>query len=372
MCSNYPTIVTMFYDIRKKEQNDKHNTSENSNILDNRQKNKYIELSKKFILTLPYPLIVFIDEDSQEIVDIINEERKNLTEKTQIFQINLENTYYYKHIDRVDELQKQFQIYNADLNHETPLYIILNNNKFFFMEKAVTENPFNSTHFIWCDFGINHVALDYEKIHEWILFVPDKVKQLCINPYIEEPNHKEVFHYVYHHTAGGLFSGSCENILKYCDLFKNTTEKMYRENWYQIDEAIMTIVQRENPELFDLYYGDYQGIISNYLTPVNNIWLIIKGIEKAINHNYKNLAYTMLNYCHSYFYNNLNDSHIYRYICSRLIIDYYSNNGKLHNGVIFVINKKLLEKDEQMISTLINNIEKINYYSNKQLLLLQL
>jgi 3-deoxy-D-manno-octulosonate 8-phosphate phosphatase (KDO 8-P phosphatase) len=55
------------------------------------------------------------------------------------------------------------------------MYIILNNNKFDFIQSAIEVNPYNSSHFIWMDFGINHVALNTEKISEWIHKVPDKI-----------------------------------------------------------------------------------------------------------------------------------------------------------------------------------------------------
>jgi hypothetical protein len=370
---NYPTIVTMFYDIRKLE-----NIDPNAN----RQKNKYFDLSKQFILKLPYPLVIFTDADtdtitdsttdstvSNEFVDMIHSERGKYMDRTQIIKLDLKDTYFYKYLDQIGELQNKFNIYNGDLNHETPLYIILNNNKFFFMETAIEKNPFNSSHFIWCDFGINHVALNYEKIHEWILFVPDKIKQLCINPYLENGSDKEIFHNIYHHMAGGLFSGSSENLLTYATLFKNKVDQIYNEEWYQIDEAIMTIVQRENPDLFDLFYGDYIGIISNYLEPYNSINLILQGVDKALNHNNNKLAYTMLNYCHNYFNNNENASEFYKYIYQRIITDYYNNDAKLKLEVIYLINKKILNNDENLIHLLNNNKHNLDFYSNKNLIL---
>jgi hypothetical protein len=364
MSSNYPTIVTMFYDVRKME---------NSHADDNRQKNKYFELSKQFILKLPYPLIIFMDEDNNsEFLNLIFTERGKYMDKTQIIKIKFQDTFFYKYLDRITELQNHFTIYNGDLKHETPLYIILNNNKFFFMETAINENPFNSSHFIWCDFGINHVAQDYDNIHEWILIVPDKIKQLCINPYIENINDKDMFCNIYHHTAGGLFSGSSENLLTYCDLFKKKVEQIYNENWYQVDEAIMTMVQKENPELFDFYYGDYQGIISNYLSPSHNIILILLSIQKAIEHNKTHLAYHILNYAHIYFYRNINCHEIYKYISQRIIVDYYNNNQKLRPEVIYLINKKLMSNDVNMFGLLNDNKCNLDFYSNRNLLLLSL
>ena len=69
------------------------------------------------------------------------------------------------------------------------------------------------------------------------------------------------FENIYHNCAGGLFSGSKENMLKYIELFKQKTEQIYSEDWYQIDEAVMTMVQRENYDLFDFFYGDEQLLL---------------------------------------------------------------------------------------------------------------
>lgn len=100
----------------------------------------------------------------------------------------------------------------------------MNNNKFDCIDKTIRENPFNSSHLIWMDFGINHVAQNTEYISEWIYKVPDKIKQLCINPFTEDICFKQHFEFIYHNIAGGLFSGSLENMKKYSELFKNKTE----------------------------------------------------------------------------------------------------------------------------------------------------
>ena len=207
-------------------------------------------------------------------------------------------------------------IHNRNYHHESPYYIVLNNNKFHFLEKAIELNYFQSTHFVWLDFGINHVAKDPEIIHNWIFKIPDKIKQMCLNPYLERDNVRDFFQYIYHHTSGGLFSGHIENIKKYIQLFKNKVNQIYSENWYQIDEAIMTMIQRENPDLFEFYYGDYDGIISNYLKPYHNIDLIFRGLFKTVN--FQNYSFTknILDCLECYFEseNNRNDEYFYTYI----------------------------------------------------------
>jgi hypothetical protein len=267
-------------------------------------------------------------------MNLIKNERINLEEKTFIYNKSFEQTYFYKYFDKLYELQKQFKIFNGHLEHETPHYIILNNNKFFFIEKAIDFNPFNSSHFIWMDFGINHVAKNTELINDWFYNVPDKIRQMCINPYTEEEGPKKYFELIHHNTAGGLFSGSSENLLKYSELFKQKTAKIYNDNWYQIDEAVMAIVQRENPELFTLFYGDYQGIISNYL-----------------------------------FEDNPNSELIFCYIDQHIIVDYYNNNRLLLPEIIKLINLKKISNnnsDNRKIHDLIErNMSNIHFYDNK-------
>jgi hypothetical protein len=361
---NYPTIVTMFYDIRKLD---------NTHINDNRQKNKYIELAKQFILLLPYPIIFFIDDEDNETYNIIYNIRNelNLLHFTHIFKFDLKKTYFYKDLLKLEELQTKFFIHNGDLKHETPLYIILTNNKLYFVEKAIELNPFNSSHFIWMDFGINHVAKNTELIHEWFTKVPDKIKQLCINPYIESAEPKKYFENIWHNCAGGLFSGSKKNLLKYVELFKQKTEKIYNENWYQLEEAVMTMVQRENYELFDFYYGDYEGIISNYLKPLHSWWLINTNIDKCLNMNNTKYLYNLLIYLDLFFSfeENQNNENFYKYINSNIICNYYQNDKCLRIEIINLINKKINENDPKMKDLLENNLNNLNFYNNKELII---
>jgi len=280
-----PTIVTAFYDIRKME-NNSYKTYD------------FFSLANEFILTLPYPLIVFIDTNALDHYSHIINKRSsfNLQEKTCIIFESFEKTFFYQYLNTIEKLKKKYIIHNINLSKDTPYYIILNNNKFHFLERAIDINLFNSTHFLWMDFSINHVALNTEKIHDWIFNIPDKIKQLCINPYVENDDPKIFFQFIYHHSAGGLFSGNIVHMKKYISLFKKKVIEMYENEWYQIDEAIMTMIQRENPNLFEFYYGDYQGIISNYLKPFHNLELIMTGFEKTKNFGRHDLASHIENY----------------------------------------------------------------------------
>jgi hypothetical protein len=350
-----PTIVTSFFDIRK-----------NQNELDENVKKKknYLNLANEFILKLPYPIIIYTDDE--EIIEYIIEKRERYLNMTQIIFITLEQTYYYQYINRLYENKNKFQIRNENVQKDTVPYMILNYNKFFFIEKSIENNPFQSTHFIWIDFGINHVAKNTEKIHEWILHIPDKIKQICINPYLENDPHKDFFNLIYHHTAGGLFSGSSGNLLLYSLYFRHKVEQILNEDWYQIDETIMTIIQREHPEIFEFYYGDYEGIISNYDTPIHNINLICRMIDKSVSHLRNDVCYQILDFMIPFYKLKQNQNHhfFYHFLHKHIIINYDFNNKKLLLPIINILNEQIINENQNIINLCQNNHHLLERYSN--------
>jgi hypothetical protein len=223
---------------------------------------------------------------------------------------------------------------------------------------------------MWMDFGINHVAISTDYIHELVTKVPDKIKQLCINPYIENIEPKQYFSNIHHNCAGGLFSGSIENMLKYIDLFKRKTEQIYNEGWYQIDEAVMTMVQRENYDLFDFFYGDYDGIISNYSKPVHSLWLIKQNINKCYTHNNLLYLYNLLVYVEDFYYrnNDLSNDELRIFINGSILCNHIYNNDNLRDVVVKIINHRINDNCPIINDILQTNREKIDLYSNKDLL----
>ena len=173
--------------------------------------------------------------------------------------------------------------------------------------------------------------------------------------------------------SGGLFSGSLENMKKYSELFKRKTEEIYNDNWYQIDEAVMSMVHRDNPDLFDLYYGDYAGIISNYVSPIHNLDLIFRSSQKFLDHNKTKETYHLLQYCSKYFQDNPNSGLVFYYIQQHLIVDFYHNNRNITPRVIDLINLKITSEDnsdrERVNVLLHNNKRNLDLYGNKDLII---
>ena len=337
-----PTIVSMFYDIRAMD----------GDIADyHRKKEQFYSLAKQFILQLNMPLFLCMDADNTELIDMIMKTRaeNGYSDITYLYFEKFEKTYFHQYMESITSAQCNYKIYNGNPRHETPRYITLNNNKFHFMEKAITINPFSSNKFIWLDMGINHVAQKPFTILNWQYNIPDKIRQLCINPYLEDIPPKEIFHNIYHHTAGGLFSGNREYITMYIKLYKAKLKQILDEGWYQIDEAIMTMIQRENPKMFEFYYGDYEGIIANYHKPDLSMNLIMTTIDKTIRFNNIIQTATILKYLIPYFQMDANQysGHFYQFIQYNLIVSRIRNNF-LDDEIKELINKKVQTGDARI------------------------
>jgi hypothetical protein len=361
-----PTIVSCFFDLR---QGVFENRSPNGDEI--KKKQKYFNLAKDFILKLPYPLIFFTNDD--DLISFIEIHRKEYLEKTCICKIAFEDLYFQKYSKEIQENKSFHKIRNECPIKDTIPYIILNYNKFDFLSKAIDINPFQSSHFLWLDFGINHIASNTEEIHKWILEIKDPIRQLCINPYFSfDQNHKSYFTYHYHNMAGGLFSGSIQNILQYKELFEKKIIQILSEKWYQNDEAIMTLVHYENPQLFDLYYGDYQGIVSNYQKPIHNINIIMDMIYKCNRFSKFDFLYHILQYLIPFYQIKENQT---KYVSLyHLFIDNYIQVNSIFNDhididFIYMINQGIYHKQKDIIQLIYKNEQIISSLKNKNLLI---
>ena len=214
--------------------------------------------------------------------------------------------------------------------------------------------------------GINHVAQKPCNILQWMYNIPKHIKQMCINPYLELDTPRDLFHNIFHHTAGGLITGSSENILKYIELYKAKWVAILDEEWYQIDEAVMSIVQRENRDMFLFYYGDYEGIIANYYEPDLSMNLIMEAAEKTMRYNRLDEMYAIMVYLRPYFQMEMNQysGHLYQYIQYNIICNWHCNQKELLDDVIDLIHKKIYSGDWYIRCVLENNKEQLQRYGN--------
>lgn len=334
----YPTLVTAIYNIRKIEGN---NDSQNKNI------DFYINLGEK-IISFNLPMIIFTDSELAPKINEMIKDKKNIKCVVREFA----ESYFMKDFERIKELQKSYHICNINPAKDTPHYIIMNNNKLYFIEEAMKIT--DTKKYMWIDFGLCHVARNPEFINMWIKDIPDKIRQMLITPY-DSRGLPDVDYYrtIYHNIGGGLFGGSKENMIKYIELFKNKYQQILDNGWYQLDEAVMHMVFNENQELFSPSFGDYPNMIHNFLFPYSDT-LLNNHIQLYMNNRIWSKAGLLLDYISEFY--TLREDKNWFYLQYGIVCYYYISNGVMSDNFA-----NLLKKHPEFVRS---NIGNLKYYSN--------
>lgn len=284
------TIVTCLYDIRKKE---------GSTAVGNKNLDDYLRLGERMLTGAQLPMVVFTDD--ARIADHVRRVRQRQPQPTEVVWLPFEETLFYADLSVLQRRMGGFTIANWNRDKDTPLYVILNNNKFDFMRRAVAANYFQTGFFMWVDMGVQHCADATDE--EWagvastwpsiLAQYPDRIHQLRVHTVLRPDgvSWKDYFRYIYHHVAGGVFGGRADVVLRYADLFCAQWRRMLdEEGWWQLDEAVMTVVAEENPQMFRFFHGDYDGIIANFATPRKSFFLVRQTMQRHIDANRPDLV----------------------------------------------------------------------------------
>lgn len=335
-----PTIITCMYDIRSKEK-----SSVSPSI---KSVSDYLKIGKS-LMDLEVPMVIFTEESLKNEITSMRKEHKDLTK---IEVIPLENLWGYAYLEKLAEVMKTYEIYNSNKSKDTSLYITLTNSKFDFIEQVMKSNPFNTEHYLWLDFGICHVAKNFNSIRRWVSNLPDKVRKLEIIPYTGKLEPRAYFKNIHHNVAAGVVSGNSIYLTTFCKLFKEYYLKILEDGWYQLDEAIMTMIDIAHPELSENYYGDYPTIISGYdyyNGNYPNIYsLCFRNMDIQLNIGTRDISMKILKYLEPYTLHNKEG--IKDFIYYYLIIRYYVTEVKSIESYIIpylqrcILDLKFLDK----------------------------
>lgn len=269
-------------------------------------------------LKLSFPVVIWTDDMLYDnIFKIFNQSNFHIIKK------NLCDFPSFQLYDKIQSLMTTYPIYDKHPTGDTLLYYMLMYARPEMWRQSILENPFHTSTFICTDFGIARFPPNLNIIETWT--IQPIIKLMMINPYLnnELPPH-EYFHTTWHNVAGGMITGSGQNITQLVSLFYFELNQMVMNGWYQLDEAILTLVLRKYSHLFDCYYGDYCSILANYekitdLTNVNRI------IQKFLNNNHYMEAQHVLDsidYLHS-------NETLNFYLYYSILTNYYTHNKRL-------------------------------------------
>jgi hypothetical protein len=250
------TIVTGLWDIGRKNLD---NTSENYNW--KRSIEFYIEKLEE-LLSTNLKFVVYGDSDIENVVKkytnciFIYYSKENLCN----------NIPYFNKIDKIRTSKEWYdqptaQWLKSSPQAQLPLYVPIQLNKLFLIQKSVSMNPFNTTRFYWADAGItrthdikllrnmsdsllkynkfmflSHYYVDNTEIHG---FLREGIYKYCNKSFIDRI------------MKGFFFGGKVDNLNEIIDLYNDIIKKSLDEKYLGVDETYFTIMVNQKPELFN-------------------------------------------------------------------------------------------------------------------------
>lgn len=252
------TFVTGMFDLST--QND---TSDDSRPID-----FYFD-NCQFTLNLSQPLIVFCDPKFESrIWDIrpayLHSKTKVITKKFSDFPL-----HGYKRI-----IKNNRKLYPSHDPRNTPSYYLLCMARYFMMSTIAKTNPFDSTHFCWMNFCIERMGYNNIRLIDGVISLKrDKFSNSYVQYVPKKYKNNPIAYYTENMTsclASGFFTGDRTHMLNVCKAIVDQFHKCLKLGLGHADEQLFAFVLNDHPEWFRPYCGDYNQVITNYCSVLEN------------------------------------------------------------------------------------------------------
>ena len=220
-----------------------------------RVKNKhdiqYNEWFKKS-LTIRCPYVFFTDEEN---VNFIKECRGDLP--TFYVICTIEDFHTYKFKDKM--ITHPHHCPSVELN-------MIWNEKIFFMNRALTINPFQSEWFIWIDAGIcvyrynTPPSIPFPNMDKLNTLPKDKFIYSESEPYNEPDVRLDNY---YHHVTATSFILHKNILYDFTKLYENYLDKLIDKNNIWTEQVIYTHVFKDHKHLFYRLCSGYGAVVPN-------------------------------------------------------------------------------------------------------------
>jgi hypothetical protein len=269
------TLVTAFFD-----------TSQAPDANQNTRPIGFYLENAKATLSQPYPMVVFCDPHIKSAIQAI---RDAVCPGNQTVYVEKNITEYdlYKNCWSIVKKNREGSALYAT-HRNTPSYCIVTNFKMQAVKIAKDTNAFDTTHYAWIDFGGGHVCKDTMTpyLAEIALYLNPKITA-CYIHYRSPQELQDVKSFVP--------GGPCAIAGNFWTIETNIVDKAYAA-WYRLfyeqlaegvghaDEQTFTLLHSRYPDLFNLYYGDYASVYTNYTYIRNDFhqirWFFIQEAVK--------------------------------------------------------------------------------------------
>ena len=257
------TVVTMFINLKKLP-----DSSSNTRSVDFYLKNGIGTLKIK------NPMLIFCDSVSKPLIEKIRNEHVPVSIPTIYIERSLDDYDFYKWCHPIIVENRKGILSYID-SKVTPSYHLICMFKIIAIQIAHQRNDFNSSHYVWIDFGCSHmIGPTVEEDATKLLESPREKVAVC---YIHYRSHqylldmKNACNKGICGIAGTIFSVEKSYVNRFFSSMWAIFYEMLSKGLGHCDEQVFTYCYDRHPELFTLYFGDYFSTLSNYHSPVRDI-----------------------------------------------------------------------------------------------------
>jgi len=302
----------------------------------------------KFVLSLPVNLVVYCDKEEYDFIYNYRKEH-GFENNTKIIVKSLYDFDLYKYIDTIKNNRANNNIYLN--NRNTPTYCVLTSSKFDLMAQSIMANYFNDQYYAWLDFGLMYCVGNYpNQIIRALQQYRDKASFMMIEYIPENVVRNNQLYYQnggMRSIAGGFWTGNKDYLYNVCieghKIFIDTVNAGYGHS----EQNIIPIIYFNNPNWFELYYGDYWQLLNNY----DKIRLNLENsVKHVIFYARQYGSYKICQQCCIQVLNAVNnlDANLNLELLFKVLDDYFISSYYLNNIDDCIIALKLFSKYEQL------------------------
>jgi hypothetical protein len=250
------TVVTAYFDLTA--------MPDASNAIKARPKDYYLQHARA-TLALDVPLVVYCEPSNLDSLRALRP--TYLLRKTEFITVDFETLpmTQYRHKIRKNRVEKP---YKGD-ERNTASYYLLCMARYALLKRTMDANPFKTENFAWLNICIERMGYT-NLVHLDSVFSGPVKRERVSTAYIDYIGATELVPAQKYYEFGrcslcsGFFTGSKPYLYEFCNRIEEKFLYYLGLGYGHADEQLFSPVYFDAPHLFDLYYGDYSSMITNY------------------------------------------------------------------------------------------------------------
>lgn len=186
----------------------------------------------------------------------------HLRAKTKMLPMSFDDLPLTKYRDRILENRKRRP---SPDDRNTASYYLLCMARYALLKRVMEENPFGSTHFAWLNLCIERMGyrnlIELPRVFE---VNRDKLSTCYIDYQRKEDYLDTVMRWGRCSMCSGFFTGNADCMKTFCDRVEAKFLECLEAGYGHADEQLFSLVYFDDPSIFEVYYGDYTEMITNY------------------------------------------------------------------------------------------------------------